>query len=110
MNRLPLSLDIAKEAYSDIAEIGYYFARKAPENEDRFYQALDETLHLLASAPELGERCQFHNPKTVGIRVWQVAGFSNYLVFYRSNDAVLQVLRVVHGVRDYPAIFEKENQ
>ena len=105
MNSPPLPLDIAEEAYADLAEIGLYFTRKAPEVEGRFYLAFDKTIRRLASAPTLGERCQFRNPKTKEMRVWQVDGFSNYLIFYRPKDGVLQILRVIHGARDYATIF-----
>ena len=103
---LPLPLDIAEEARFDIAEIGCYFAQKAPEVEGRFYLAFDKTICRLASSPNLGERCRFRNPKTQDMRVWQVDGFSDYLIFYRSKDDVLQILRVIHGARDYGQIFE----
>ena len=105
---LPLTLDIAEEARFDIAEIGYYFAQQAPGVEERFYLAFNKTICHLASSPNLGERCQFRNPKTKGMRVWQVDGFSNYLIFYRPKDGVLQILRVIHGARDYATIFNKK--
>jgi plasmid stabilization system protein ParE len=108
MNSPPLSLDIAEEARFDIAEIGFYFAEQAPEVEGRFYQAFNRTICRLASSPNLGERCRFRNPKTKGMRVWQVDGFSNYLIFYRPKGEMLQVLRVIHGARDYMTIFEND--
>ena len=108
MTPLPFPLDITKEADADIEEIGLYFARQAPDVEERFYLAFDKTICRLASSPNLGERCQFRNPKTKGMRVWQVDGFSNYLVFYRSKDDVLQILRVIHGARNYETIFNNE--
>ena len=108
MNSLPLPLDIAEEARYDIAEIVFYFAEQAPEVVGRFYQALNKTFHQLASAPNLGERCRFRNPKTKGMRVWQVSGFSNYLIFYCPKDDELQILRVFHGARDYAKIFNKK--
>ena len=103
---LPLSLDIAEEAHADLTEIGLYFAQKAPEVEGRFYLAFDKTIRQLAASSTLGERCRFRNPKTQDMRVWQVDGFSDYLIFYRSKDDVLQILRVIHGARDYGQIFE----
>jgi toxin ParE1/3/4 len=94
------------EARIDIAEIGLYFAQRAPEVEDRFYQELDKTISMLAASPELGERCQFRNPETKGMRIWQVSRFSNYLIFYLPTDGQLEVVRVIHGARDYATMFD----
>jgi len=43
-----------------------------------------------------------------GMRMWLVSGFSNYLIFYRPKEDMLQILRVIHGARDYMAIFEND--
>ena len=32
--------------------------------------------------------------------------FEKYLVFYCFSDDTIQILRVIHGARDYPLLFE----
>ena len=96
------------EVHKDIAEIGLYFAERDRDIEERFYQAVLKTVNGLAASPNLGERCSFRNPKTKGMRIWQVYGFSNYLIFYHPQDERLEVLRVLHGARDYAAMFNGE--
>ena len=96
------------EVHKDIAEIGFYFAERDRDVEERFYQAVVKTVNVLARSPNLGERCSFRNPKTQGMRIWQVTGFSNYLIFYRPKDERLEVLRVLHGARDYATMFNGE--
>ena len=96
------------EASQDLAEIFDYLDEHSETAADRFYDAIEETVQQLLRSPFLGERCRFRNPKTEGMRVWQVDGFSNYLIFYRPKGDVLQVLRVIHGARDYMAIFEND--
>jgi len=108
MSHSPLLLDLAAEADADIEEIGFYFAQNAPEVEERFLKAFYETVRLLASSPNLGERCQFRSPRTKGMRMWLVSGFSNYLIFYRLQENTLQIVRVIHGARDYASIFNNE--
>jgi toxin ParE1/3/4 len=56
--------------------------------------------------PHLGERCQFRSPQTKGMRMWLVDGFSNYLIFYRVQGNMLQILRVIHGARNYATMFD----
>ena len=108
MNDTPLILDVMEDAQADIAEIGFYYAQRSREVESRFYLAVDKTVRTLAKSPELGERCRFRNPETKGMRVWQVSGFSKYLIFYRIKGDVLEILRVFHGARDYGTIFNDE--
>jgi len=104
----PLNFEFVADAKVDIAEIGHYFAERDRNVESRFYQALDKTVDMLVSSPNIGERCRFRSPKTKGMRMWLVDGFSNYLIFYRVQDDMLQILRVVHGARDYATMFNEE--
>ena len=107
MNAFPLILDVTEDAQSDIAEIGFYYTQRNRDVENRFYLAVDQTIRILAESPELGKRCRFRNPATRGMRVWQVTGFPNYLIFYRSNGNVLEVKRIFHGARNFTRIFNK---
>ena len=109
MNAPPLPLGIAEKASADIEEIAFYLAQQSPVVENRFYQAFDKTIRLLAKSPELGELCRFKNPKTKGMRVWKISGFPNHLIFYRPQEDRLEILRVLHGARDYSTIFEENN-
>ena len=108
MNHVPLPLNIADKADADIEEISFYFAQRAPDVADRFYLAFKRTIRQLAESPNLGERCRFRHPKTKGMRIWQVDGFSNYLIFYCLKEGMLQILRVIHGARDYETIFNEK--
>jgi len=108
MRVTPLIVDVTEDAQADIADIGFYYAQRDREVESRFYRAVDETIQMLADSPELGERCRFRSPETKSMRVWLVAGFSNYLIFYRPSDDVLEVKRIFHGARNYAAIFNKK--
>ena len=108
MNSTPLQVQFEEEADTDIEEIGLYFAERAPEVEERFYQAVGKTVRVLARSPNLGERCQFRNPQTKGMRKWRVDGFPNHVIFYRPVGDKLEILRVLHGARDYAAMFNEE--
>jgi len=52
----------------------------------------------------LGER--FRADLTGQIRFRTISGFSNYLIFYRQVDTVLEIIRVLHGARDYEDLFD----
>ena len=103
-----LSLHILPAAENDLSEIGDYFDERSDTLSQRFYEHFLRTAQTLAKSPYLGERCRFRNPKTKGMRVWQVAGFSSYLIFYRPQEDRLEILRVLHGSRNYAKIFNDE--
>jgi len=105
---MSLSLSILPAAEGDLSEIGDYFDEHDDTLAQRFYEQFLKTIQMLAASPNLGERCRFRSSETKGMRVWQVAGFSNYLIFYRPKGGTLQVLRVIHGARDYATIFEND--
>ena len=99
---------ILPAAEDDLTEIGNYFDERDNTLAARFYEHFLKTVQTLVRSPYLGERCTFRNPKTKGMRIWQVSGFSNYLIFYRLQDEKLEILRVLHGARDYATIFNGE--
>jgi plasmid stabilization system protein ParE len=110
---MTLTLYILPAAEVDLSEIGNYFDGHSESFVEsslsqRFYARFWETAQMLCTSPNLGERCQFRNPLTKGMRMWLVSGFSNYLIFYRQQGNMLQILRVIHGARDYVAIFNNE--
>lgn len=55
--------------------------------------------------PETGKICHTSS-KLANIRQQPIKGFKNYLVFYRSTDSAVEILRVIHGARDIPAILD----
>jgi toxin ParE1/3/4 len=61
---------------------------------------------LLSRAPELGRLFALPNRDLSGIRVWPVRGFRKILVFYRPGSGGVEVIRVVHGARDFAALFD----
>ena len=98
-------VDFWVEAQDDIAEIGYYFDQRAPEVKNRFYRAIDKTIEQLVRSPNLGERHPSRSPKLNNMRQWQVDGFPNHAIFYRPVGDRLEILRVLHGARNYAACF-----
>jgi toxin ParE1/3/4 len=89
---------------ADLDELATYIQRDSPQAALRFLQSAQETFELLARMPELGGVFQVTNPRLSGIRVWQVKGFENILVFYRPQGRVVEIVRVLHGARDLTAL------
>lgn len=59
--------------------------------------------------PRLGRTCEFGNPRLSGLRWLQVRGFDNYLVFYRTTNDEVEIIRVLHGLRDIKHVLDAES-
>lgn len=87
-------------AHLDLVEISFRIAGENPAAADRWLDSIDEKCQLLARMPELGRK---RPDLAAGLRSLPVG---NYVIFYRPMDDGIQVIRVLHGARDLPPLFE----
>lgn len=93
VRRLPQAVEDAFDIWATIAVDN---ERAADRLVARFYAAED----LLAAFPEIGEA----RPEiATDLRKWTV---SPYVMLYRVTDIAVEVVRIVHGARDLPKLFE----
>jgi toxin ParE1/3/4 len=50
--------------------------------------------------PGMGQQYESEDDDIVNVRKWAVKGFKQYLIFYRYDDEIIEILRIVHGIRD----------
>jgi toxin ParE1/3/4 len=104
-------LIVAPAARADLLSQWIFYADDVgnPELADRFMACAETTFKKLAREPGLGRPRPFFSPKARNLRSWNVADFSNHLVFYRplSSDRGVEIVRVVHGARNLDALFNK---
>ncbi len=94
---------------ADLDELATYIQKDSPQTAIRFLEAAQATFELLAQTPELGGILPMGNPRLSGVRVWQVKGFENILVFYRPKEPGVEIIRVLHGARDVAALLREED-
>ena len=99
-----LILDVHPEARRDIVSCGNYLAERNVAVAERFADAVDATIEMLLGNPNLGER--LHTDLLGQICYRTVLDFKNYLIFYRRVNDVLEIVRVLHGARDYDKLFD----
>jgi len=92
-------LVITGEAQADLASIGDYIASHNPDRAISFIQELREACGSILSAPHGYPLVP--NFAQYGIRR-KVHGSS--LIFYRTTDAAVEIIHILHGARDYEAI------
>jgi toxin ParE1/3/4 len=94
------------EAERDAIEIAAFIGQDHRAAALRFFDAIEATLEELIAMPGAGRAFPSRQPAIAQIRFRPINGFRNYLIFYRVIDSGIAVVRIVHGARDLPALFD----
>ncbi|TWB18667.1 toxin ParE1/3/4 [Nitrospirillum amazonense] len=89
---------LAKE---DLRQIWSYIYTENPKAADDLIDAVFHFAEKFADFPKLGRDL---GDVTAGLRSFPVA--KSYVVLHRVTGRVVQILRLVHGQRDFDAIFD----
>jgi toxin ParE1/3/4 len=104
-----LHLDIRPSADADLAEIAEYIAKDNIEAAIRFLESARRSMEFLTHSPKAGAEYMWStNRRLRGVRKWSIDGFRQYLIFYRITTESIEIIRVVHGARDLPAVLADE--
>jgi plasmid stabilization system protein ParE len=92
---------LAPLAKTDISEIWNYYATEIgdPDLADRMSDEIFDGIRAAAKRPNSGHVRR--DLATEPLRFWRVR---KYLIIYRSELRPIQIVRVLHGARDVPAI------
>jgi toxin ParE1/3/4 len=93
------------EVRRDLVGIADYISGDSADAGERFLAAAEQTFQFLAINRGVGQLCEFADPACVGMRAWPVDGFRNHLIFYRTTEEGVEIVRVLHGARDIEALF-----
>jgi toxin ParE1/3/4 len=99
-----LRVSVGALAEADLTHQYRWYLENATVNvAEGFLAAFDATVSRLAKHPTLGRRRRFRSASLQGIRSFGLGRrFGVHLIFYRANDEVLEIERVLHGARDLP--------
>jgi toxin ParE1/3/4 len=59
------------------------------------------TFDALGNAPHIGPAVPTRSADLGALRKWRIAGFPNYLIFYRPEKGRVRILRILHGAQDW---------
>jgi toxin ParE1/3/4 len=63
--------------------------------------AIEESCELVSDNPGVGPLCGFRKMGFENSRFWPVKKYKHYLILYRPTAEGIEVLRVIHGKRDF---------
>jgi len=87
-------------AEQDYRDIWRYIAADNPDAADRLLRRMDGKLELYAEHPRMGSPRDGLAP---GLRSFPVG---NYVVFYRGVADGIELVRVLHGARNFKRLFK----
>ena len=87
------------QAEIDLDEIWWYIAQDNPDSADGFLGKIEERCRAAAQFPGMGISREELMPALRSLPV------GNYLVFYLPVENGIEVVRVLHGMRDIDAVF-----
>ncbi|HZL12599.1 MAG TPA: type II toxin-antitoxin system RelE/ParE family toxin [Verrucomicrobiae bacterium] len=91
---------VSDVARSDLDEIWLYIAQDNLDAADKLIDALVSRFPKLAAMPLIGRQREELLPR---LRSFPVA---RYVIFYRPIENGIEIVRVLHGARDFPPLFD----
>ncbi|PSF08123.1 plasmid stabilization protein ParE [Marinobacter fuscus] len=90
------TFELTNQARFDLKSIAIYTQKKWGKEQRTIYlRQFDDTFHLLATSPEIGNDCGYIKS---GYRKFPV---TSHLIFYRTiNDSKIQIVRILHKRMD----------
>jgi toxin ParE1/3/4 len=88
------------DAREDLLQLWLGIAHDNPEAADRLIARIKRVADQLADFPQLG---RLRPELAAALRSFAVG---NYVVFYRVVSDGIEIVRVLHGARDLPSLFE----
>ena len=93
-------------AVEDLEEITRYIGADNDVAAEDVRESILDTAEGLGHHPQLGIRPRFSAQRFAGIRFLPASKYPNYLLFYRELSDKVEILRVLHGARNLPPLFE----
>ena len=93
-------------AEEDLDQIEDYIAAHDPAAAARVRAAIVQQGLQLGAAPAKGMPFkEARSEQEIGVRLWPVSRYRNYLLLYRVEPARVRVLRILHAARDWTRFF-----
>ena len=91
---------VSAAARSDLDDVWFYIAQDNVEEADKCIQFIVAKFPKLEAWPEIGRQREELSSRLRSL----VAG--QYVIFYRPMENGIEIVRVLHGARDLPPLFE----
>lgn len=84
------------QATHDLIRIGRHIAKSSAANADRMLNLIENKVTQLATHPHIGRAGRQHG-------TYELVAHEHYIVVYRIRQTTVEILRVKHTARHWPA-------
>ena len=99
---MPGRISRSLKSREDLTGIGLYIAQDNPSAADRVLDKIEERLQLRSDFPRSGTKRTKKRKNLRGVAE------GNYVIFFRPLEDGIELVRVIHGARDYETMFREE--
>ena len=99
---------LAPNAGGDVDQIAERIAQDSLDGALNFLDAIAAASGLLAANPLAGRVVEPAFATLPGLRVWGLAGFRTFLLFYLPVESGVRIIRVLHGAQNVRLILGDE--
>jgi toxin ParE1/3/4 len=93
-------------AEEDLDQIEDYISAHDPAAAARVRAAIVRQSLQLGNTPGKGMALkESRSEQEIGVRLWPVSRYRNYLLFYRIEPGQIRVLRILHAAQDWTRFF-----
>lgn len=100
-------VEFLQPALDDLEEIILHIARDSKAAAMKMHDKIVAAAYRLETFPKLGIPVPDKKMREGGFRMLII---DKYILFYKIYGDMINILRLVHGSRDYPQLFEKRSQ
>jgi toxin ParE1/3/4 len=97
---------LSNPARTDLNRHYDYIAQSNPEAALRFFDAARQTFGDLSRMPGMGSSYISPNSRLKNLQKWRVKGFKTFLIFYRTQEDAIEILRILSAAQDIEAIIK----
>lgn len=93
---------ITAPAEKDLDNIYNFIAEDSKTNAQKFIAELQQTILKLKDFPDMGSKSKYKELAANNIRILI---HKNYLIFYRTDEKFIYIMRILNGAANYKNLF-----
>lgn len=89
-------------AEQDIEDIFVFIAQQNIYAGLNFLAEIANSFITIANNPFIGAKRDSNVSKLLDVRIWPVKSYEKYLIYYNTQNSVIEIIRVIHSSARYP--------
>lgn len=95
---------LTPDAASDLTEIYLFIHAESPQNASRLLDEFEDAFHLISRRRRIG-----HKRDDLADEALRLFPVHSFVLIYRPETSLVQIIRVLHGARDLRALFARDD-